>query len=351
MSKINNFVENGYKLISEFETTDTLILWPCRKDVWVNPEKIQELHISYIKQIANYQHVFLGVPKSELYKFEGVKFDNVDIIELPQNDAWIRDTGPLFVKKENSFYAVKNGFNAWGGLYFPFDDDLKIVPTLSEYLNYDYLENKLIMEGGNISSDGNGTAILVEDCIVNKNRNDYSKVEIEKELKKVFGLSKIIWITEGFVEDETGGHVDNIAQFTNKGEIIIAWTEDENHPMYERCRQIEKEIKLQAPERVIHKMILPKPTYRTGDESIKVYKNSKKRLSGDLLTNSYVNFYVAGKAIFVPQFLCEEDELAASKFKEIFPDYDIVFVPARDYILGGGCLHCLTLGILVKEDQ
>ena len=342
--------EDGYVLMADFEHSATLILFPYRKDVWNDISEAQKLHIELIKKISQYEHVYVGVRKNELDRFAEFHGGNVTVFELEQDDAWIRDSGPLFVKKGDSVRMVKNGFNAWGGLYDDWSHDLKITETLSGLFGCEYYENDFILEGGNITTDGKGTAILVENCVVNFNRNARSKQEIEGLLKRGLGLERILWLKNGFIEDETGGHIDNVCRFLPDGSVVISWTEDSTHPMYGRCREIERQLNKQAPSLRINKLVTPSSQYRKSDETVD-YAGAKRRLSNELLTASYINYYETDRAVFIPQFGAEEDKLAERQFAELFRDREIIPLYTREYILAGGGLHCLTLGVNFKESK
>lgn len=336
--------DDGYVLTADFDHSATLVLFPYRSDVWNNVEKAQQTHINFIKELSLYEHVYVGVPQRAFDKAAALKNDRITVFELDQNDAWIRDSGPLFVKKGTDVRLVKNGFNAWGGLYDDWNDDLAITERLSYIFNCCYYENDFILEGGNITTDGNGTAILVENCIVNPKRNNLSKEEIENRLKRGLGLKKIIWLKKGFVEDETGGHVDNVCRFLPDGGVVISWTDDVSNPMYARCREIEEQLVGQMENIPVNKLITPTAQYRAAEETVD-FDGAKKRLPSELLTASYVNYYETEKAVFLPQFMTIEDEIAIRQMKTLFKGRKIIPVYSREYILAGGCLHCLTLGI------
>lgn len=339
---------DGYVLMADYDHNATLILFPFRKDVWNDVAKAQKMHIDFIKKISQYERVYVGVRKNEKSIVEKIQSDNIVILELEQDDAWIRDSGPLFVKKGSEVRMVKNGFNAWGGLYDDWSNDLKITGVLSDLFHCGFYENEFILEGGNITTDGKGTAILVENCIINPNRNTQPKEDIENALKVGLGLKNIIWLKNGFVNDETGGHIDNVCRFLPDGGVVISWTDDKNNPMYERCREIENELIGQAKGLVIKKLITPSAQYRNSDEVVDC-SGAMKRLSDDLLTASYINYYETDKAVFVPQFDVPEDKIAVQQFKAIFENREIVPLFTREYILAGGGLHCLTLGTNFKE--
>lgn len=340
---------DGYVLMADYDHNATLILFPFREDVWNNVDKAQKMHIELIKKISEYERIYVGVRKNEKNKLDAIKNENIVVFELPQDDAWIRDSGPLFVKKGNDIRMVKDGFNAWGGLYDNWDNDLCITEELSKLFHCDYYENNFVLEGGNITTDGKGTAILVEECIVNPNRNTLSKTEIENLLKSGLGLKEVIWLKYGFVNDETGGHIDNVCRFLPDGSVVISWTDDKNHPMYSRCREIERELLTQAGHLKINKLITPAPQYRQTEEVVDC-DGAMRRLSKQLLTASYINYYETDKAVFIPQFGVPEDMEAERQLTELFKGREIVPLYTREYILAGGGLHCLTLGINFKEN-
>ena len=341
--------KDGYVLTADFDHNATLILLPFRDDIWNDVEKAQKMHVELIKKIAKYECVYVGVRREDMGVFDGVKDKNIVVFELPQDDAWIRDSGPLFVKKGGDERMVKDGFNAWGGLYDNWDNDSKITDTLSERFGYDYYENDFVLEGGNITTDGKGTAILVEECIANPNRNRETREALEVKLKSGLGLKKIIWLRHGFVNDETGGHVDNVCRFLPDGSVVICWTDDKSHPMYTRCREIEGELKSQSSLK-IHKLTAPAPQYRQTEEVVDC-AGTMRRLSEELLTASYINYYETDRAVFIPQFGVPEDEVAERQLKELFKGREIVPLFTREYILAGGGLHCLTLGVNFKEGK
>lgn len=349
--KINSSPKkDGYVLMADFDHDATLVLFPYRKEVWNNCKEAQRIHLELIEKIAQYERVYVGVRKNERGIFSNFHAKNVVVFELEQDDAWIRDSGPLFVKKGDDVRMVRNNFNAWGGLYDDWSHDLKITENLSQRFDCDYYENDFVLEGGNITTDGKGTAILVQNCIVNSNRNSRSKTEIENLLKEGLGLERIVWLKDGFVEDETGGHIDNVCRFLPNGEIVIAWTDEKSNPMYERCRQIEKELHMQIPEIPVHKFITPSAQYRLETETVDC-EGAKKRLSEELLTASYINYYETDRAVFVPQFGVKEDKIAERQFEQLFVGRDIIPMFTREYILAGGGIHCLTLGVNFKERQ
>lgn len=343
-------LKDGYVLMADYAHSATLILFPFRKDVWNNIDEAQRMHIDFIKKISEYEHVYVGVRRQEKNKLSTLQSQNITVFELDQDDAWIRDSGPLFVRKGTDVRMVKNGFNAWAGLYDDWSHDLRITNQLSRIFNCDYYENDFILEGGNITTNGEGIAILVENCIVNPNRNHQSKEELEILLKTGLGLKNIIWLKDGFVNDETGGHVDNVCRFLPDGSVVISWTDDKKHPMYNRCREIEQAIKEQDNKLFINKLVTPPAQYRNTNEAIDC-SGAKKRLSQELLTASYINYYETDKAVFMPQFGVDEDKTAEQQFKSLFKDREIVPLFTREYILAGGGLHCLTLGVNFKEGK
>ncbi len=347
----------GFKMPGEFEEHEgTLILWPERTDNWRNGAKpAQEVFASLANQIANYEKVYVGVNNRQYLNAKSYLNDNVTVVEVSNDDSWVRDCGPTFVKNDAGVVRGVNwGFNAWGGLvdglYFPWDKDQLVCPKFCEILQKDYYDlEEFILEGGSIHVDGEGTLITTKACLLSEGRNpDLSQSQIEDILKRTLNLEKIIWLDNGIYLDETNEHVDNIIHYVAPGEVVLSWTDDVNDPQYELSHAAYKELLNQTDAKgrklKVHKMMLPKPILITEEESggVDAIKGTLPRNAGDRLAASYANFYIANGAVFVPQFGDQADEAAIQLLQEIFPQRTIVPIYAREILLGGGNIHCIT---------
>ena len=257
--------------------------------------------------------------------------NNVEIIELPINDAWCRDTGAIFLLNDkNELGGVDSDFNCWG-YKENFELDDKVARFMIEKTKAKYFKNNMVLEGGSINVNGKGTMITTEQCLLNKNRNpELSKEQIEKNLNDYFGVSKIIWLKHG-TDEGTDGHVDNVACFSNSNTILTMTCNDKNDSYYDLLSE--------------NLEILRSSTDQDGNSiNIIELEMSKKRLiPNDDEPSSYINFYISNNAIILPIFGDEPaDENAKKILDSQFQNRQIVCLDGRDILLGGGNIHCIT---------
>ena len=341
------------RLAGEFENQRaTVILFPFRTDVWRdNCAPIRQFMVDLANKIAEFQPVVFGVlPKLVDFVKENYKLNkNVKIIPLLYNDCWARDTVSSIVVGEEKYIASFK-FNAYGaGLYTPWDDDERIDLTMAKEFNYKIKDCPVTLEGGNIAPDGKGTLFCIKDSIVNANRNpQFSIDEVEKLLKEATASKQIVWIPQGLVEDETGGHIDNVLAFVDSNTIIHSWTDEKTHPQYQRVREIEELLKktknAEGKEYSLVRLPLPPMYYRTKEDAMDIEEkeDSFARVGGEPVLETYTNFALINGAVIVPQFGIELDKEALSIIQKAYPDRKVIPFYAREATLGGGGLHCLT---------
>lgn len=305
--------------------------------------------------ISEFEHVTVGVNDAQYANARTMLPDNVEVVEISNDDSWVRDCGATFVKNDKGdLRAVDWTFNAWGGLedglYFPWDKDDRVAQKMAEIEHVDrYRLDDFVLEGGSIHVDGEGTLITTEECLLSQGRNpQLSKEQIEEVLKQHLNLEKIIWLKKGIYLDETNGHVDNIANFVKPGVVALAWTDDENDPQYaiskENLEILENATDAKGRKLKVVKLYVPKPVTITKEESLGVdaVDGTLPRTEGERLAASYVNYYTANGGIVFPTFGDPNDEKAKETLAELYPDRKIVGVPAREILLGGGNIHCIT---------
>jgi len=257
--------------------------------------------------------------------------NNIEILELPINDAWCRDTGAIFLlNNKNELGGVDSDFNCWG-YKENFELDDKVAKFMIEKTNSIYFKNNMVLEGGSINVNGKGTMITTEQCLLNKNRNpELSREQIEKNLKNYFGVCKIIWLKHG-TDEGTDGHVDNVACFSNSNTILTMTCSDKSDSYFDLLSE--------------NLEILKSSTDQDGNPlNIIELEMSKKRLiPNDDEPSSYINFYIANNAIILPIFGDDHaDENAEKILKSQFQNRQIVCLDGRDILLGGGNIHCIT---------
>jgi agmatine deiminase len=347
---------DGFWMPGEFEPhAGTWMLWPERPDNWRNAAApAQRTFTEVARAIARFEPVTVGASAAH---FDGAREalpPHIRVVEMSHNDCWARDVAPTFVVNERGdVRGVHWRFNAWGGdhggLYSPWDQDERVARKVLEIEGRDRYAAGFINEGGAIHVDGAGTVLVTEECLLNANRNpQMSRRQIESALRAYLGVSTIIWLGKGVFNDETDGHIDELACFVRPGEVVLTWTDDTRDPQHA--------ISLDAWERLndardargrrlkVHKLQMPGPLYMTAKEAqgLVARKGTKPRPAGERLAASYVNFYIANGGVVMPLLDERTDRAAAAQLRKLFPKRRIVGVPTREVLLGGGNIHCIT---------
>lgn len=359
---------DGYHMPGEFEPHKGCILvWPERPGSWPHGAKpAQKAFCEVIRAIAESETVYLAVSSKEMTHASEMLADVPDkrltIFEAQTDDAWARDIAPTFVvpkdKTGSGVRAVNWSFNAWGGeyngLYASWDRDNAFAGEFANRFCYDlYDAEPFVLEGGSIHSDGEGTVLVTESCLLSKGRNpQLSKAEIEEKLKAYLGAEKVIWLPRGIYMDETDEHVDNVCAFIKPGEVVLAWTDDPKHPQYELSHLdlavLEAQTDARGRRLVVHKLPVPSIPVRVREEDLEGYvfeAGEDEREVGEMLAASYVNFYFSNALVVMPGFGGENEEsdkLAYELMKKWCPEREICMIPARDILAGGGNIHCIT---------
>jgi len=333
----------------------TWMLWPQRPDNWRNGGKpAQKAFTAVAAAISQFEPVTVGVNHAQYSNARQMLPARVRVVEISSNDAWMRDCGPTFViDNEGEVRGVDWMFNAWGGLvnglYFPWDLDEAVAGKVLEIENIDRYEAPFILEGGSIHVDGEGTCITTEECLLSPGRNpDLSKDQIEDHLKDYLNVEKVLWIPRGVYNDETSGHVDNLACFIRPGVLALTWTEDKSDPQYDRSAQAydflisNKDAK--GRNLTVHKIFQPDPVLIKAEEAegVDAVEGTLPRQAGDRMAASYINFYFCNGGVIVPIFNDSHDAAALELLQHLLPERRVESVPAREILLGGGNIHCIT---------
>lgn len=253
---------------------------------------------------------------------------DIDIWETELDDSWARDIGPTFVKDHaGDRAAIQWRFNAWGGKYTPFDRDARFATQAGAKAGVPVHPASIICEGGAIHSDGQGTMLTTEQCLLNPNRNPgLTRGVAEQVLHYAVGAERVVWLGDGFCDDETDGHVDNIACFAAPGKVILGVPDSADHPASGPIRIARARLKAAGLE--VIEMLQPRNIRRDG--------------RGRLLQASYVNFYLCNGGLVMPSFDDPHDGRARDTLAQAFPGRDIAVVPALPIVAGGGGIHCIT---------
>lgn len=353
--------QSGFYMPAEFDRQrGCMMIWPVRPGSWpYGAAAAKKVFAQIANIIAQGEEMYMLTDDAHASEARKMLAENVQVLVIETNDAWARDVGPTFVTDGCKVRGISWSFNAWGGtydgLYQHWEKDDQAAAAFCEALGYDYYDAApFVLEGGAIHSDGEGTLLVTEACLLSKGRNPMLTREgIEQKLKDYLGARKVIWLPHGIYADETNEHVDNVCAFVKPGEVVLAWCEDKTDPQYAysmSCLQVlEHERDAKGRKIKVHKLPIPAKPVCITEEELKGFtfeEGEDVREAGERLAASYVNFYIANETVLVPQFGDEMDGTAVRILTGLFPDRRVVPVYARDIIVGGGNIHCITQQII-----
>lgn len=349
--------QDGFHMPAEFEPHEgCIIIWPERSDSWqYGAYAARKAFIQVAMAISESEDVTVCASAHQYNNAREMLPSHIRVVEMSSNDAWARDVAPTFVKNnKGEIRGIDWCFNAWGGLvdglYFPWDKDNAMAKKLCDIYGYDiYDAQDFVLEGGSIHVDGEGTALVTEACLLSAGRNpNLSKEQITQKLKDYLGVEKVIWLKSGIYNDETNEHIDNVCAFSEPGHVVLAWTDDKDDPQYPMSKScldiLENETDAKGRNLCIHKLPLPKPVCITSQEceGLDNMDFEPTRDVDERLAASYVNFYISNGAIVMPGFGDSNDEPAKEILQTLFPTRKIIQIYARDILIGGGNIHCIT---------
>lgn len=352
--------QDGFRMPAEYEKhRGCVMIWPIRPGSWpYHGKEAKAVFAQVARAIAQSEEVWMLADEAHFSEVEKEFQTDADIhaLMIETNDAWARDVGPTCVINEAGVVrGIDWQFNAWGGeydgLYAHWEMDDAAAAKINQALQMDtYDARPFVCEGGSIHSDGEGTVLVTEACLLSKGRNpQLTKEEIEAVLKNYLGAKKVIWLPRGIYLDETNEHVDNVCAFAGSARVVLAWTDDEHDPQWElsnAClRVLEEETDALGRKFEVIKLPIPKIPVCVTKEELEGYEFEEGediREAGERLAASYVNFYISNGGVIVPQFGDEHDRLAVEILQNLFQDRTIYPVYARAIIVGGGNIHCIT---------
>ncbi len=333
-----------YRLPAEWEPhAATWLSWPHNTDTWPG-DTLEQVYAHFAQIVAVLAHsetVHINVNDAAMETMarqylasQSIQGD-IRLHQFATNDAWCRDYGAILLTRHQGDVpgcaAVDWGYNAWGNKFPPCDQDARIATRMADELNIPRFVCDLIVEGGAIDGNGAGLLLTTESCLLNANRNPgYSRAQVEELLCAMLGVQHILWLGEGFVDDETDGHVDNIARFVAADTVVAVVEENPDDPNYAIFQanlgrlQAMRDLNGQ-PLRIVP-LPTPKPLFRDGLR----------------LPLSYANFYIANRSVLMPAFNQPTDQAARAILQSLFPDREVVAIDCTAIIVGGGAIHCLT---------
>ena len=306
----------------------TLMAWPCRRDLWgPELEAAKREYAGVANAIAAFEPLtMVCADQRDAAEARAALTHTAEILELPIDDSWLRDSGPVFVLDATGRRAgVHFGFNAWGGKFPPWDRDAAVGGRLIEHLGDPLFSAPLVLEGGSIAVDGRGTLVTTEQCLLNPNRNPgLDRATIERHLRDHLGATAIVWLGAGLAEDrDTDGHVDMLAAFTPSGELLLQSAPPgtpDHEPMLENRARAEA----------------------AGLDVIDFPPLAHVEVAGETAVLSYLNGYVGDRFVIAPLAGQPTDEEALERLRRAYPGHEVVGVPAATVAYGGGGPHCIT---------
>jgi len=334
----------GYRMPAEWEPhAATWLAWPHNLDTWPGKfDSVPAIYIEMVRALHACERVNICVNSPEaaqevrhLLSSAGVGLDNVVLHEIPTNDAWARDHGPIFITRQRAGrteLAVTDWiFNSWGQKYGPWDLDDVVPQKIAAQLQLPLFEPGIVLEGGSIDVNGRGTLLTTEACLLNPNRNPaLSRAEIEDYLRMYLGVCKVLWLGDGIVGDDTDGHIDDIARFVDPTTVVCVLEEDPADENYAPLRDNFDRLRHMTDQDNQPLRIIPLPM------------PGPIEYNGARLPASYANFYIANGVVLVPTYHCPNDRRALAILQELFPSRRMVGIPCTDLVWGLGAIHCVT---------
>lgn len=347
------------RMPGEYEAHDgTILIWPVRPGSWTyGGLEAQKTFTELAEVISRSERLYMCAYGDHLENVRATFKDNpnITVLDIETNDSWARDVGPTFVDEDGVIKGTNWKFNAWGGdydgLYMNYEEDDAFAVKFCKEIDCETVdEHDFVLEGGSIHTDGDGTLLVTESCLLSQGRNPHmTREQIEERLMKTLGVTKVIWLPFGIKGDETNEHVDNICCFVRPGEVLMSWTDDVNDPQYEMCmanmRVFDEVTDAKGRKIKVHKLPLPEiPVVITEhDAAGYVYEEGEDtREVGEKLAASYANFYITNGHVIVPQFGDPNDRVACDMLQQLFPEREVYPIQARSIIVGGGNIHCIT---------
>jgi agmatine deiminase len=332
----------GFRMPAEWEPhAATWLSWPRAEGISFPGlyERVPALWLRMIEELSSGEDVHVNVLDAEDEAGVAALLDasttvvraRVHLHRIPTNEPWCRDHGPIFVVRPGEVAAVDWGYNAWGGKYPPFDRDDAVPRHVAALLGVRVFSPGIVMEGGSLDVNGQGTLLTTESCLLNPNRNPtLDRAAIEGYLRDYLGVRHVLWLGAGIAGDDTDGHVDDITRFVAPDTIVTAVEDDpadENHrPLAENVARLRAARDQDGNPFTIRTLPMPAPVVRDGQR----------------LPASYANFYVGNAVVLVPTFADPNDARALAVIGDCFPTRRVVGIDSRDLVWGLGAFHCAT---------
>ncbi len=333
------------RLPAEWEKQEMILMaFPHKNTDW--NDDLKSAYTTFVKlasAICFNQKLIILVPKEDREKIKEMfcYHDRISFVSCKTNDTWIRDFGPICVYEDNKRVIKDFLFNGWGGK-FEYQKDNSATKCLHKGWHFGISllkEIDFILEGGSIETDGMGTILTTTKCLLNPNRNNLSKEQIEEVLKKEFGVNRILWLEHGYLAgDDTDSHIDMLARFISEDKIVYVKCEDRDDEHFYELSKMEEELKSFLTKDNKPYTLIPLPMPKA------IYKDGKR------LPATYANFLITNHSVILPIYQDDKDRDVIALFKELFPNKEIIPLDSTRLIEQGGAIHCSTMQVPVQME-
>ena len=326
----------------------TWLSWPHNKETW--PEHLDQVEDAFcemVRAIVPGEIVEINVADQHMAEHVRTRLAGAGVTELervrfrgiPTDDAWVRDHGGIVVTEKaqsgrEERILLDFEYDAWGGKYPPWDRDARVAEKMAGILRLRREASPWVLEGGSIEGDGEGTLLTTRSCLLNPNRDrpglDRSEAGMERLLRTQFGVSKILWLEDGIVGDDTDGHIDDLTRFVSPGRVVTILEEDPSDANYAvlKTNRARLESMSDAQGRFLSVEALPMPPELKGPFG--------------RAPASYANFYFCNAGVLLPVFGAPTDREAIDVMERLVVDRPVIPIPSQNLVLGLGSVHCLT---------
>ncbi|MEO8364456.1 MAG: agmatine deiminase family protein [Ilumatobacteraceae bacterium] len=318
------------KQLPEFARHErTVICWPSRRALYGEfMDEAERAHAALARTISAFEPVTMIANSEHVGRAKSMCGEAVDVVSLPIDDSWFRDTGPIYVLDDSGKRVAGCWvFNGWGNKYSPYDCDVDVAAAWAKLAGHPIRKIDMVLEGGSINVDGSGYLVTTEQCLLNPNRNpQLTRQEIAQRLCTEFGVEEVIWLPHGLsLDNDTDGHVDNVAAFIAPRTVVLQRCDDEDEEDFDRLarnRAVIDQFGLSVCE------IPVLPVIEFGGRRIQV---------------PYLNFYFCNGAVIVPTCGHPADADMLALLGEFIPDTEIIGLDIGGILgYGGGGIHCIT---------
>jgi agmatine deiminase len=325
----------GFYMPAEWQRHDRCwMLWPTGIDPvrYPNVDKMRQAYAKTANAIVEFEPVTMITNELDVEECQKLCGKNVEIMPMQIDDSWARDSGPTFITKGRSIAGVDWTFNNYGeNLDLSYKNDALIASKVTKYLNLHCFDAPIVLEGGAIHTDGNGTLMITEDVLFDPKRNPgLTKQEAELILSKYLGVENFIWLIAALEFDDTGGHIDNLACFTPYNQILALSETDPEDSNYDRLK--ENRNRLNYAKNINGKHF----------DIVEIHQPAYREFLKERMPLSYINFYIANQSIIMPVFNDSRDKKAIETINNIFQDRIVIPIEGLSIVEGGGGIHCIT---------